>query len=51
MIQRLRSASGCVLLVHAVTRLSRHALALWPVPAAEADLELLSGAWRWPERG
>ena len=51
MIQRLRTASGCVLLVHGVTHLSNHALALRPVPAAEAVLELLSGVWCWPVRG
>jgi adenylate cyclase len=47
-IQRLRSASGCVLLVYVVTHLSNHALALWSLSLADAWLEWLSAVWRWP---
>ena len=48
MIARLRSVSGCVLLVYVVTHLSNHALALWSLSLADAWLEWLSAVWRWP---
>jgi adenylate cyclase len=47
-IARLRSVSGCVLLVYVVTHLSNHALALWSLNLADAWLEWLSAVWRWP---
>lgn len=48
MIARLRSVSGCVLLVYVVTHLSNHALALWSLSLADAWLEWLSAVWRSP---
>jgi len=48
MIARLRSASGCLLLLYVVTHLSNHALALWSLRLADAWLEWLSAVWRWP---
>ena len=36
MMARLRSVSGCVLLVYVVTHLSNHALGLWSLRAADA---------------
>ena len=48
MIARLRSVSGCVLLVYVVTHLANHALALWSLRAADDGLALLAVVWRWP---
>jgi hypothetical protein len=47
-IARLRSVSGCLLLIYVVTHLSNHALALWSLSLADAWLEGLSAVWRWP---
>jgi hypothetical protein len=35
-IARLRSVSGCLLLIYVVTHLSNHALALWSLSLADA---------------
>ncbi|MFM8766323.1 MAG: 2Fe-2S iron-sulfur cluster-binding protein, partial [Rubrivivax sp.] len=48
MIGRLRSLSGCLLLLYVVTHLSNHALALWSLRLADVWLERLSAVWRWP---